>query len=73
MFDPGDSYGLNLGDSQENGWESNAHFIWICLDRCKPQTIGKPQENHRKVVVSWDLTVFNPLVMTNIANEKCHL
>ena len=35
-------------------------------------TIGKPQENHRKMVVEWDLLGFYPLVMTNIAIENHH-
>ena len=36
----------------------------------KWKLMGKPWENHRKMVVSWDFMGYYPLVMTNIANWK---
>ena len=39
-------------------------------------SLGKPWENHRKMVVSWDFMGFYgiyPLVMTNITIENHHL
>ena len=34
------------------------------------KTIGKPSENTRKILVEWDLMVFNPLVNVYVSMER---
>ena len=61
---------ISSAPAQSSGWRQtsgcslwvNYNIIYTYIYIYNGKTIGKPQENHRKMMVSWDLMVFYPLV-----------